>query len=98
MTCGHNIFFYFEHPQAKWEKEAVCMSRICDSLVCGTASVYVGRGEGSKAMDPNEAPAAARMSRRFFRSFPTSISVIRLGEWHQELEALYSQFPHQQVL
>ena len=48
--------------------------------------------------DPNEAPAAARMSRRFFRSFPTSISVIRLGEWHQELEALYSQFPHQQVL
>ena len=47
MTCGHNIFFYFEHPQAKWEKEAVCMSRICDSLVCGggsnAASVDVGR-------------------------------------------------------
>ena len=35
---------------------------------------------------------------RFFRSFPTSISVIRLGKWHQLLRALYSQFPHQQVL
>ena len=46
----------------------------------------------------NEAPAARRSCGRFFRSFPTSISVIRLGKWHQFLRALYSQFPHQQVL